>query len=193
MNTPRVRVFFSILSLIAGKIASPEIACAAEESSKWGAWLDVGKFFNIILVIAILVWLGRKPLANFFVNRTQTIREQLEEAQKARKEAETKLAEIQTRMSRMDDEIREIKAAAEKEARDEYQRLLAAAEQDADKIIDRTRQEVEGLTRAAQQELKLHAAELSVKIAEERIRGDINNTDRERIFSQFVAKLGDKQ
>ena len=96
-------------------------------------------------------------------------------------------------MSRLDDEIREIKLAAEKEAKEEYQRLLAAAEEDAEKIIERSRQEIGGITRAAQKELKIHVAELSVQMAEEKIRGEITDADRGRIFSRFVTKLGGKE
>ena len=193
MNIPRARIFLPLLLLAAGIAASPESVFAAAEANKWGFWLDVGRFFNLFLVIAILVWIARKPLLNFFAGRTQGIREQLAEAQRARLEAENKLAEMESRMSRLDDEMREIKAAAEKEAKEEYNRLLAAAEQDADKIIERSRQEIEGITRAAQLELKAHVAELSVKMAEEKIRGEITEADHERIFSKFVTKLGDKE
>jgi len=193
MNTPSARVLVSMMLLTAGKAVLPEIAFAAEEGNKWGIWLGIGKFANLILVVAVLVWVARKPLANFFSSRTQGIHEQLAEAQRARKEAETKLAEMESRMSRLDDEIREIKIAAEKEAQEEYRRLLTAAEQDAEKIIERSKQEIEGITRAAQQELKLHVAELSVKLAEEKIRGEITEVDRQRIFSRFVIKLEGKE
>jgi len=193
MNTPSARILVSMMLLTAGKAVLPEIAFAAEEGNKWGIWLGIGKFANLILVVAVLVWVARKPLANFFSSRTQGIHEQLAEAQRARKEAETKLAEMESRMSRLDDEIREIKIAAEKEAQEEYRRLLTAAEQDAEKIIERSKQEIEGITRAAQQELKLHVAELSVKLAEEKIRGEITEVDRQRIFSRFVIKLEGKE
>jgi len=193
MNTPSARILVSMMLLTAGKAVLPEIAFAAEEGNKWGIWLGIGKFANLILVVAVLVWVARKPLANFFSSRTQEIHEQLAEAQRARKEAETKLAEMESRMSRLDDEIREIKIAAEKEAQEEYRRLLTAAEQDAEKIIERSKQEIEGITRAAQQELKLHVAELSVKLAEEKIRGEITEVDRQRIFSRFVIKLEGKE
>ncbi len=193
MNTRRARIFIPVLLLIAGKIALPEAVLAAEEGNKWGIWLDTGKWFNVLLVAAVLAWALRKPLSNFFASRTQSIREQLAEAQKARMEAEAKLAEIESRMSRLDDEIREIKTTAEAEATEEYQRLLTAAEQDAEKIVERSKEEIEGITRAAQQELKIHVAELSVRLAEEKIRGEITEEDRGRIFSRLVTKLGGKE
>src|SRR5512136_1821809 len=122
MNTPRVRTFLSLLMLMAGTIALPETVFAAEEGSKWGFWLDIGKLFNLVLVLAVLVWVARKPLANFFSGRTQAIRDQLAEAQKARLEAENKLAEIESRMSQLDNEIHELRAAGDKEAQEEYER-----------------------------------------------------------------------
>ena len=63
-----------------------------------------------------MVLIARKPLSNFFAGRTQSIREQLAEAQKGRAEEEALLAEIEARMSRLNDEIKKISDAAEKEA-----------------------------------------------------------------------------
>jgi F-type H+-transporting ATPase subunit b len=189
----RITRFFILAALLfAGMIALPASALAAEESSRWGIWLDIGRIFNLLLVVGVLLLIARKPLSNFFAGRSQAIRDQLAEAQKARAEAEARLAEIESRMSRLDDELKQIANLAEKEAQDEYQRLLAAAEQDAGKIVERSKQEIEGMTRTAQQELKLHTAKLSVQLAEERIQGEITDADHERLFNRFIEKLGDK-
>jgi len=193
MRNIKARVYSLIFWGLALVAALPANALASEESNKWGIWLDIGRVFNLALVVGLLVWATRKPLANFFSGRTQAIREQLEEAQKARKNAEEKLAEIESRMSRLDDELQEIQNSSEKEARKEYQRLVEAAGQDAEKALERSRQEIDAMTRTARQELKLHAAELAVKLAEEKIRGEITDADHERLLARFVTGLGEKQ
>lgn len=187
------RFLGAMLLWIAMQMALPESLFAAEESNKWGAWFDIGRFFNLALVVAVLIWVTRKPLASFFSGRSQAIREQLAEAQRARRDAEARLAEMESRMSRLDDELKEIKDSAEKEAKEEYQRLVAAAEQEVQKILERSRQDIDGVARAAKQALKLHAAELSVRLAEENIRGEITRADHERLLAVFVAKLGEEQ
>ncbi len=175
-------------------MALPGLLCAAEgEGGRSELWLGLGKLANLALVAGVLIWVARKPLANFFAVRTQTIREQLAEAQKARQDAELRLAEIEAAMSGLDRELKEIREAAEKEAQDEYQRLATAAERDAEKIIDRARREIEGMTRAAQAELKAHASELAVKLAKERIESGLTQDDRSRMFDRFVAKVGGKE
>jgi len=190
MKAHMFRLLVLALLLLGEAVLLPGVALAAEEGDKWGIWMPLGRLFNLALVVGILVWVARKPLQNFYANRTQTIREQLAEAQAARKEAEAKLAEIEARMSRLDDDLREIKEQAEKEAQEEYQRLLSVAERDAGKIIERARQEIEGMTRSAQLDLKARVAELSVQLAEEKIRREITDEDRGRLFTSFVTKLG---
>ena len=177
---------------VAGMVAFPETASAAEEDGAWGVWLELGRLFNLALVIGILIWATRKPLGNFFSGRTRKIRQQLEEALKARKDAEAKLAEMEARMSRLDDELREIRHSAEVEAGLEYRRLVEAAEIEAEKTLERARAEIEGMTRTARQELKKQAAELAVKLAEESIREEISDADQERLLARFVDELGGK-
>jgi F-type H+-transporting ATPase subunit b len=194
MNTRKTGFIFYAALLILGAAAFPEAAFAAEAANKWGIWRTVvGPFFNLFFVAGVLVWALRKPMATFFSQRTRAIQDQLAEAQEARRAAEAKVAEIESKMGRLDEELKEIKQNAEKEAQEEYARMNATAEHDVQKIVDRARQEIEGLTRAAQKELKAHIAELSVQMAEEKIRAEINDADRGRIFTKFVTKLGGKQ
>jgi F-type H+-transporting ATPase subunit b len=192
MKSRSERLLYMTLLSLAGLVFSAGPAAAAEGGS--GGWggvvLTIGRLFNLALVIVVLVWMARKPLAGFYASRTAGIREQLEEAQAARAEAEAKLAEVEGRMARLDEELRQIKETAEREGQDEYRRLAAAAAADAEKIVERARQEIEGMTRAAHIELKAHAAELAVRLAEKRIRRDITDEDRARLFERFVTRVG---
>jgi F-type H+-transporting ATPase subunit b len=192
MRRRGVRFLISCLIPACGCLLLPMTVLAAEKSGGGGTLLLIGKIFNVGLVILLLVWMGRKPLADFFASRTQSIREQLEEAQKAQQDAEAQLARLQDRMRNLDQELGQIKEAAEREARAESLRLIAEAERDAEKIIARARQEIEGMTRAARLELKAHVSELSVQLAEQKIREDINEEDRGRLFGRFVRQLGGK-
>jgi len=185
------RIPVRLLPLLAGTLMFPQgLFAAGEAGEKWGIWLTIGGFFNLALVVAIIVGVARAPLASFFKLRSQLIREQLAEAQEARREAVSKLAEIQARLSRLDDELKQMNAIAEAEARQEYRKLVAETERDAEKIVERARQEIDGMMRTAQLELKTHVAELAVQLAEERLRNEITGEDRRRLFRQFVSRVG---
>ena len=183
-----------VLLVLAGCLLGAEPLLAADGSEGgWGIWLFIGRLFNLAVVVGLLVWVARKPLANFYASRSESIREQLAEAQRARAEAEAKLAEIESKMSRLDQELGEMKAAAEKDAELEYKRLIEAADEESRKIVGKAKEEIDGITREAYLDLKAHAAELAVTLAGQKIQGQITEEDRRRLFENFLAGLEDKK
>ena len=89
-----------------------------------------------------IFWLSKKNLPGLFRNRTASIQKAMEEARKTSEDANRRLAEIEARLSRLDIEIGGMRAAAEKEAAAEEQRIKAAAEEDARKIVESAEQEI---------------------------------------------------
>ena len=194
MKIKALRAALPVLLTLAGCLLVAKPLLAAEGSGGgWGVWLFVGRVFNLAVVVGLLVWVARKPLANFYASRTESIREQLAEARRARAEAEAKLAEIEARMSRLDQELGEMKAAAEKDAELEYKRLVDAADEEARKLIGRAKEEIDGITREAYLDLRAHAAELVVSLAGQKIEGQITEEDRRRLVENFIGGLEDKK
>ena len=187
------KLWVRLLTVAAFALAAEPLLAAEGHESGWGLWLFVGRVFNLAVVIAVLVWAARKPLVNFFTSRTEAIRDQLAEAQRARAEAEAKLSEIEAKMSRLDRELAEMHAAAEQGAQQEYKLLIDAAEAESRKIIDRAKREIDGMTREAYLELRAHAASLAVDAAEQRIRLQITDEDRARLLETFVSGLGERK
>ena len=77
------------------------------------------------------------------------IQRAMEEARKASAEANQRLADINQRLSRLDAEIGEMRAAADKEAAAEAERIKAAAEEDARKIVQAAELEIAAAAKSA--------------------------------------------
>ncbi len=150
-------------------------------------WLSV--VLNFAVIAIVIFWAMKKYLPAVFQNRTASIQRAMEEARKASEEANRRLAEIEARLSKLDGEIGQMRAAAEKEAIAEEQRLKAAAEEDARKIVQQAEQEIAAAAKAARRELTAYAADLAVTLARKQIHVDAN-TDQAlvRDFSQQLVK-----
>ena len=127
---------------------------------------------NFAVIAALFVWAGRKYLPGMFRDRTSAIQRAMQEAQKASEEARRKLAEIETRLQKLDVEIGMMRDQAEKEGAVEEARIQATAEEDARKIVASAEQEIAAAAKAARRQLTAHAAELVVGIAAKQIRVD---------------------
>ncbi len=149
-------------------------------------WFSVGLNFAIIALLLILLMKSRLP--GMFRARTESIRKSLDEARRASELAQRRLADIETRLSKLDSEIAAMRSAAEAEAKGEEERIRAAAEQDKNKIIEAAEQEIAAATSLARRDLKAYVAELAVSLAEKRIQ--INPATDEELVRSFVDELG---
>jgi F-type H+-transporting ATPase subunit b len=149
-------------------------------------WLSL--ISNFIIIACLIFWACRKYLPGIFRDRTAAIQKAMREAQAASEEARRKLAEIESRLSKLDVEINHMREAAEKEGLAEQARIQAAAKEDARKIVAAAEQEIAAAIKAARRQLTAHAAELAVGLAQRQIRVDLP-TDQ-ALIRNFAGQLG---
>lgn len=133
-------------------------------------WLCVA--VNFAIIAGVIFWFSRKSLPAMFRNRTASIQKAMEEARKSSEEANRRLGDIESRLSRLDTEIGEMRAAAEREAAAEEERINAAATDDARKIVASAEQEIAAAAKSARRELTAYAADLAVSLARKQIQVD---------------------
>lgn len=149
-------------------------------------WLSV--VLNFAVIAALIVWAGFKYLPGMFRDRSAAIQKAMQEAQMASEEARRRLADIESRLMKLDGEIGMMRDAAEKEGAAEEARIQAAAEEDARKIVLSAEQEVAAAVKAARRQLTAHAADLAVGLARKQIHVDAA-TDQALVRS-FAGQLG---
>jgi len=133
-------------------------------------WLSV--LLNFAVIAVLILWAARKYLPGAFRDRTAAIQKAMQEAQKASEEARRKLAEIESRLMKLDVDIGTMRDAAEKEAVEEEARIKAAADEDARKIVAAAQQEIAAAAKAARRQLTAHAADLAVALAQKQRKVD---------------------
>ena len=148
-------------------------------------WLAV--ILNFAIVAGVIFWFSKKNLPAMFRGRTATIQKSLEEARTASADANRRLAEIESRLQHLGEEITQMNATAESGAAAEDARIKAAAEEDARRIVESAQQDIAAAARAARREFTAHAADLAVTLASKQIRVDAN-TD-EALVRRFAKDL----
>jgi F-type H+-transporting ATPase subunit b len=115
------------------------------------------------------------------------------EARATSEDANRRLADIESRLSRLDGEISEMRGAAEMETQAEEQRIKSGTAEDVRKVVESAEQEIAAAAKFARRELQAFAAELVVNMAEKQVRVDAA-TDQALVkgFSQQLAADGKK-
>jgi F-type H+-transporting ATPase subunit b len=153
-------------------------------------WLSV--LINFGIVVIAIGYAAKSSLPGMFRDRTGAIQRGMEEARRASAESSTRLADIESRLSKLDSEIATMRASAEQEAKAEEERLRAATEEDKKKILQAAEQEIAAASNLARRQLKQFAAELAVFLAEKRITvNDAADKMLVRDFTKNLAASGD--
>jgi|GEM_PF-4028454 len=148
-------------------------------------WASTLLNFAVIALLAFMLLKSNLPKA--FRDRTDAIRKGMEEASKASAEAKQRLGSIEERLTKLDSEIAEMQAGTERDIRTDEERLKMTAQEEARKIEESVKGEIETAAALARRELKQFAAELAVGLAEKKIQVT-ENADR-ALVAEFASRL----
>jgi F-type H+-transporting ATPase subunit b len=154
-----------------------------------GANENLFDLINLIILIGVLVYLLRKPVRQFFSQRSEGIRRGLEEGRKALAAAQEQLSAAEEKLRRLEQDIGALKEAAAKEMAAERERMRAAANAETERILASARSMIQSATQAAKLELKLFAARQATEVAEKMIRERLNDESQSRLVNRFLQGI----
>ena len=151
------------------------------------------KTINFIILVGGLGYFLRKPVSDFFSQRSLDIRKSLEEGRKALEESQARLTLVENKLMHLEEEIAAFKAIAAQDVDAERQRRRQAVAVEVQKMLETARARMETIALTAKMNLTTFAADEALRQAEELIRGRLDETTRRQLVSQFVTKLETKQ
>jgi len=158
----------------------------AGQSDPWIAW----KWANFAILAGGLGYILAKSLPPVFQSRAREIQDAIADATRIKDEAMAAAQAIETRRAGIQKEIDGLRNTARQEMALEGQRIQRETEQHLEKIRSQAAQEMSLLSRAARGELRKYTAELSIDLAEQRIRSRISKDDQNRLMDDFLRDLG---
>ena len=173
--------------------AAPPAATASES----GEGLNVSHelifdTINFILLVGLLVYLYRKRGKAFFNERSEAIRNSLEEGRWALEKSQARLADAEKKLAGLQDEVRALKKRAEAEIADEQERMRQAVDDEGHRIEEFAKARIQAATNAAKLELKDYVVEQALDQARGMIRQRMDEQNRERLVSFFLDDLDSK-
>jgi F-type H+-transporting ATPase subunit b len=151
------------------------------------------KIINFTLLVVGLGFVLRKPMAEFFAGRSESIRKALDEGRAALKESQARLDAVEEKLNHLAEEIVAFRASAEKEMQAERQRLTEETAREAEKILETARVRIDTATRGAKLQLQAFTAQRALELAEQMIRERLDEPSRQRLVSQFIETLGSRE
>lgn len=184
-----------VWKLIASALAAFLIAAVSAHAAEEGGNAtteranEIFKWINFAIVAGLLAWVFLKLTPPFFRKNAETISSAITKATAAKAEAERQLREAQGKLARLEQEVAQLRATAQREAAVEAERLRAVTQSDVQKVTLAAKAEIEAAERAARLELKVTVANLAVDGAESLLAKQLTPQVQESLVSSFVKSL----
>ena len=142
-----------------------------------------------MVLVGILFYLLRKPVKQFFSNRTESIKNTLEDLERQKKEAQSKLEEYQQKLSALETERNKIIQDFIAEGETEKSKIIEKAHMAATKIKEEAEMAIQQEIKKAKGLLREEVADLSAKMAEDFLKKHIKDTDHQRLIDEYLTKV----
>ena len=162
-----------------------------------GRWLHLDKessarlfeYLNFAILAGAILFAMFKYLPKTFRANREDIQRRLVEARTATEQAHERLAAIEQRLSRLDEEIAAIARQAEKDSVEDEARIKASIETERQRIVEAVSRDIAAASSAAQRDLKRFAAGLAVDRAAQRIALTLTDDDDRALVREFSSSL----
>ena len=187
----KTRLIVQIVTLLLVCLAAGVAQASGEEHASEGDALKDMMFqaLNLALLLAVLIYYGRKPIAEFFGTRRDGIASELSEAADLLSQAEQRNAELQRRLVDLDSEVEGIREEAGRRAEEEAERILDDARASAERIRRDAQAAVAQELRRAQSKLRDEAADLAMEMAAQKLGEQVGEADRDRLVDEFITRV----
>ena len=151
---------------------------------------EAWKFINLAIFVAIMVYLLKKPLSAAFKAKREKIRAELIKAEEERQAALAELTAAEARLARLDSESQEVIEKARLEAEAEKARIAAEAAEEAERLRRQTESEIARKNQQVRADLRRFSAEESIRLAEARLKSQINAQNDAQLVKAGIEAIG---
>jgi F-type H+-transporting ATPase subunit b len=153
-----------------------------------GDWLP--RLVNFAIIASVVVYFSRKPIRDFFANRSAEIAKAMQDSREARERSVAALADMERKIKEMEAETGRMVADAQSRGEKDRQALIDEGRKVAQDIQAQVKQGIDVELHKAKTELAAEASILSLDLAEGRIKEKISGQDHERIVKEYISKVG---
>jgi F0F1-type ATP synthase membrane subunit b/b' len=151
--------------------------------------LEAWKFVNLTIFTIAAIYVLRKKINEALLARRGTIQQELLDAQNERERALAQVAEADSLLGRLDDEVRTVNEQSQQEAESERQRVAAATTAEMEKLKQQAQREIDRAAKLARKELRQYLAKRSVDLARESIRSRMRPEDDTLLIKENIGEL----
>ncbi|MDD7517366.1 F0F1 ATP synthase subunit B [Ruminococcus flavefaciens] len=156
-------------------------------------WSIFWAVFNVIILFILLRIFLFKPINKIKSERTRTIQDNLDSAQRAKEEAEELRQQYEGSISEAKEKANQIIMKAHEDAESERSAIIKKSQEEADKIVADADKAIENERKRVLRQAQSQIADLAIEAASKIIGENVDDEKNRRLVDQFLSEEEGKE
>ena len=182
--------FFWVMILVCllAIVPVPDVM-AADGSDSWRVTYDqIMRWVNFIILAAVIIKFGRRPLMNFLSGRQEEIAYEIRRLEKEKEAVMQKVGEMQRQMADSDKRYEQMKERIIAHGGARKQAIIDEAHRESRVLMETTRNHIQNQLRSAKRKLRAEIIDLAVDKAIQRLPGEVTAEDDRKLVEKFIER-----
>lgn len=150
-------------------------------------WSIIETVANIIILFVLLRIFLFKPINKMKSERTRTIQDNLDSAEKAKTEAEEMKAQYETTLGEAKEQAKDIIMKAHEDAESERAAIIKKAHEEADQKVADADKEIENERKKVLRQAQSDIADLAIEAASKIIGANVDDEKNRKLVDEFLS------
>lgn len=150
-------------------------------------WSIFWAVLNILILFILLRIFLFKPINKMLDDRTQSIQKDIDDAERAKKEAEELRQQYEDSISNAKDEAVQIIKEAHDRAEDERTAIIRKSHEEADEIVNSASETIENERKRVLQQAHTQIADLAIEAASKVVGANLDDEKNRRLVDEFLS------
>lgn len=156
-------------------------------------WSIFWAVLNILILFILLRIFLFKPINKMLDDRTQSIKKDIDDAERAKKEAEELRQQYADSISNAKEEAEEIRKEAHEKAESERAAIIRKSHEEADEIVSAASETIENERKRVIQQAHTQIADLAIEAASKVVGANLDDDKNRKLVDEFLAEEADDE
>jgi len=167
----------------------PERAGAAEAAVNWRPVYDlIMRYINFIILAFLIIRYARKPLVNFFKEKSQDVKKEIKEIEAEKEKIRLQVKALQESRAQGKERLEQLKERIISQGRARRQDIVDDAKLESKLLLENTQRKIENQLLKARHTLRTEMIDLAFDMAEARLPEAVTDQDSRRFIQHYLEK-----
>ena len=176
-------VFVSIVLLV------PDVMAADSGNGFRPTWDLIMRWVNFIILVAVIVKFGRRPLRDFLEGRREEVAFELKRLEEQKAAATEKVQDVYRQLENRRERFEEIKARILKQSEARKEQMIEQARRESDMLLENARRKIDFQIQKARQQLRSELVDSAVDQALKLLPRHITAEDNSKILEAYINRI----